>query len=331
MRAVAARLALAAGTLVVGLWVVEKTLDVIGFEYRPMSVEIGEGVHDARYYHSFTDNAFVYDPRLIWRPRPDHGIFNRQGLRGAVLAPGGERERPLVITIGDSNTLGWAGADGANWPATAGRVWRHAGVAVEVVNAGVWGYSSFQGVERMREVLAYRPDVVLVSFGANDAHRVSRSDREFAGHPGFLPGLRRRLGRLRLTQLLMRVEHRWVGRSAELEPRVDLEEYRRNLAEIAALGREAGARVVFLTRPFEGPVQHPLWWKNFGPAYNRATVESAAAHELPLVDLYTYFKGRDRYFADESHFTRAGHELAGRWVAEDLLPLVASIAGDRDG
>ncbi len=81
MKAALARLALVAGALVVGLWLVEKTLDVIGFEYRPINVEIGDGVKDARYYHSFADNAFVYDPRLIWRPRPAHGIFNRQGLR----------------------------------------------------------------------------------------------------------------------------------------------------------------------------------------------------------------------------------------------------------
>ena len=83
-------------------------------------------------------------------------------------------------------------------------------------------------------------------------------------------------------------------------------------------------RVAFLTRPFDGPVLHPLWWKNFGPDYNRATAEAAAELGLPLVDVYSYFKGRDEYFADESHFTRAGHELAGRWVATDLMPLMAA-------
>ena len=324
MKAALARLALVVGALLLGLWAVEKTLDLIDFEYRPMTVEIGEGVQDARYYHSFADTAFVYDPRLIWRPRAGIGIFNRQGLRGRVLDPAEARESLLVVAIGDSNTLGWAGSDGANWPAIAGRVWRRGGLEVEVVNAGVWGYSSFQGVERMREVMTYRPDVVLVSFGANDAHRVTRSDREFAGRPGVLPGLRRRLGGLRLAQLLTRVEHRWVGRGDELEPRVDLEEYRRNLSRIAELGREGGARVVLLTRPFVGSVHHPLWWKNFGPDYNRATAEAAAELGLPLVDVYSYFKGRDEYFADESHFTRAGHELAGRWVATDLMPLMAA-------
>lgn len=327
MKAALARLLLVAGALALGLWLVEKTLDVAGFEYRPLTLEIGGGLQDSRYYHSFSDNSFVYDPRLIWRPRPSHGIFNRQSLRGPVLEPRDEGDEVLrIIAVGDSNTLGWAGPDGANWPATAGRVWRHAGYPVELVNAGVWGYSSYQGVERMRQILEYRPDVVLVSFGANDAHRVSRSDREFAGDPGFVPGLRRRLGRLRLAQLLTRVEHRWARRGDELEPRVDLDLYNRNLAEIAELGAAAGARVVFLTRPFHGSAHHPLWWKNFGPDYNRATVEAAERADLPLVDLYSYFKAKTSLFADESHFTRAGHELAGQWVARDLLPVLDAVA-----
>lgn len=328
MKAVLARLAVAAAAIFVCLWAVEEVLEAVGFEYRPMSVQLGEGLQDARYYHTFTDHSFVFDPRLIWRPRPDHGIFNRQSLRGPVLD--GERSAAVrVIAIGDSNTLGWAGSDGANWPAAAGRVLRSAGHPVEVVNAGVWGYSSYQGVERMRQILDYRPDLVLVSFGANDAHRVARSDRDFAGHPGALPGLRRRLGGLRLAQLLTQVEHRWANHNAELEPRVELADYRRNLAQIAELGRRAGARVVLLTRPFDGPVYHPQWWKNFAPGYNRATAAAAAELGLPLIDVYTLFKGRSRYFADESHFTRAGHELAGREVATGLLPVVESILANR--
>ncbi|MFN7979921.1 MAG: hypothetical protein U0P30_17450 [Vicinamibacterales bacterium] len=51
---------------------------------------------------------------------------------------------------------------------------------VEVLNAGVTGYSSFQGAARVaRDVPVYRPDVVLV-FGSNDAANAIGGDDAFA-------------------------------------------------------------------------------------------------------------------------------------------------------
>ena len=113
-----------------------------------------------------------------------------------------------VVAIGDSNTLGWAGAEGSNWPAALGRAMTGARLEAEVVNGGVWGYSSFQGVRRMRETLGYRPDVVLVSYGSNDAHRVHRPDREFAGKSGWFRAFERRFNHYRLGQLMTAATHR---------------------------------------------------------------------------------------------------------------------------
>ena len=315
---------LATAVTLLTLLAVEQGLRVVGYEYRPMMVEIGDS-RDARYHHTFTDSSFVYDSRLIWRPRPGHGIFNRQGLRGPVLTPDPADGVLRMITIGDSNTLGWAGAEGANWPANLGRLLRRTDPDAEVVNAGVWGYSSYQGLGRLREVLAYRPHLVLVSFGSNDALRVYRSDRDFAGRSERLARLRRLLKDYRLIQLWAAVEHRLAPRDRQPRPRVALEDYRRNLTEMVRLTREAGARVVFLTRPFDGPVTSPLWWKSFGADYNLATVEVAGDEGVPVIDLYSGFKGQSRFFSDESHFTRAGHELAGRLVFTELQPVLATL------
>ncbi|MDH3743685.1 MAG: GDSL-type esterase/lipase family protein, partial [Acidobacteriota bacterium] len=179
MRQVFARATLVVFVVLLSLAVVEKALRVVGYEYRPMSVKIGTTT-DARYFHLFGDQHFIYDPELIWRPKPGYEIFNHQGFRGPEMTPEPESGVLRVVAIGDSNTLGWAGADGSNWPAALGRAMEGARLPAEVVNGGVWGYSSFQGVRRMREALQYRPDIVLVSYGSNDAHRVHRPDREFA-------------------------------------------------------------------------------------------------------------------------------------------------------
>ena len=88
------------------------------------------------------------------------------------------------------------------------------------------------------------------------------------------------------------------------------------------LAREAGAAPVLLTRPYVGESNHPLWWKNVGADYNTATVEVAIAQQAPVIDVYTAFRDRRGYFADESHFTREGHRLAAELILSELGPLL---------
>ena len=75
--------------------------------------------------------------------------------------------RLRIVALGDSNTSGWDVDEGANWPAQLQALFSRDGRRAEVVNAGVWGYTSFQGRRRFDEILPFHPDIVLVSFGAN--------------------------------------------------------------------------------------------------------------------------------------------------------------------
>jgi lysophospholipase L1-like esterase len=79
-------------------------------------------------------------------------------------------------------------------------------------------------------------------------------------------------------------------------------------------------QLVFLTRPFELQIPDEVWWKNFGYDYNVATGAVAADAQIPLIDFYTHFKGRRELFADESHFTAQGHDLAAEIVLAELGP-----------
>ncbi len=110
--------------------------------------------------------------------------------------------------------------------------------------------------------------------------------------------------------------------SAELRPRVDLDEYADNLRSMVTEARGAGSAVVLMTRPYVGMSTSPLWWKNFAPAYNRMTMVVAEELDVPHIDLYTSFRGRDELFADESHFTAAGHRRAATLVLERIRPLL---------
>ena len=239
--------------------------------------------------------------------------------------------RLRVVAIGDSNTLGWAGPTGPNWPQAVGQLLAERGIEADVINGGVWGYSSLQGVARLRQVLAFEPDLVLVSFGSNDAVQVAIPDRRFAGKS---EGRRKFEGwfhNYRLGQLTTAVINATRGGGASLESRVRLDEYRENLEKMVEMAAAEDVQLAFLTRPFEFQIPNDLWWKNFGYDYNVATAEVAAEAGVPLVDFYSHFKGRRGLFADESHFTAQGHDLAARIVVAELGPLFGRPKRNPDG
>jgi lysophospholipase L1-like esterase len=319
MRRLWGKLLLLGVTVLLSLVAVEQVLRAVGFEYRTVSIEV-VNKDDARLFHLFKDDHFVYDPVLIWRPKAGYEIFNQQGYRGPELAEEKPPKERRVFAVGDSNTLGWAGIDGPNWPADLGERLRRYDPNIVLVNAGVWGYSSYQGLERLKEALRWEPDLVLVSFGANDAHVVPKGDRQFAGESLFTRQSARWLLHFRTGQLAAAA---WDGvgrKGSEGEHRVDFEEYRSNLQEMIRLSRAAGAEVVLLTRPFVGPVRKENWWKQFGQEYNLATAEVAEQQEAMVVDIYSFFKGQERFFSDESHFTAEGHRRAADILAIHLRP-----------
>jgi len=322
VRVLWARLALVVGSVVLTLGVLEVGLVLVGYEDLPLSIEINDEA-DARAYHMFEDGHFVPDPDLIWRPRTDDatGTFNSQGFRGPELATAKPPGQIRVFAVGDSNTLGWAGPEGAHWPRDLQD--QIDAPDVVVVNAGVWGYASLQGLVRFRQTLAYDPDVALISFASNDAHLVLQSDREYlAGTDGSSP-LVGALRRFRLGQLVLSAfEGAAGGDDTALRPRVSLEEYRANVVQIIEEGRDRGVDIVLLTRPYIGEIDDPFWWKNQGADYQAATIEIAEAMNVMVIDLYSFFRGRDELFADESHFTEEGHRRAAALVLESLRPLL---------
>lgn len=320
---VTAKLVLFVGSLAVTLGLLEVGLRVVGYENNPLSIQIDDTA-DARAFHVFEDDNFMYDPNLIWRPRAGQSVFNRQGFRGPILPPPATDSRVRVFAVGDSNTLGWAGAGGSNWPLALQDALGPLDDDVVVVNAGVWGYASYQGLVRFRETLAFDPDVVLISFGSNDAHQVLESDRAYAEDPIRTTDTGQWLRRFRLGQLVLAaLEGGASDDQPQVRPRVSLDEYRENLTTIVREARDRGVAVALLTRPYIGEIPDAYWWKNWGADYQVATADVARAEGVPFIDVYSFFKGRDELFADESHFTDEGHRLAAELILEQLRPIIA--------
>src|SRR5580698_3477880 len=79
--------------------------------------------------------------------------------------------RPVIVAFGDSLTAGFGADPGKSFPDFLQKDLDQAGLHWRVVNAGVSGNTTTDGVARMGEVLAYKPRVTIVEFGGNDGLR----------------------------------------------------------------------------------------------------------------------------------------------------------------
>ncbi len=79
--------------------------------------------------------------------------------------------RPVIVAFGDSLTAGYGTDAGQSYPDFLEKDLAAKGFDYRVVNAGVSGNTSKDGVERLPEVLALHPAVVIVAFGGNDGLR----------------------------------------------------------------------------------------------------------------------------------------------------------------
>ena len=108
-----------------------------------------------------------------WHTSPDVHVefrINAQGMRDdrdfAYAKPAGVRR---IVSLGDSFTAGYEVSGEETFSSVLERALRADGRRVEVLNAGVSGYSTAEEALYLeRELFRYEPDLVLVSFYSND-------------------------------------------------------------------------------------------------------------------------------------------------------------------
>src|SRR5580704_3448489 len=95
------------------------------------------------------------------------------GLRAAPTPPGAPPTdtRPVIVAFGDSLSAGFGADPGKSFPDFLQKDLSAAGLHWRVVNAGVSGNTTLDGVSRLSEVLGYKPRVTIVEFGGNDGLR----------------------------------------------------------------------------------------------------------------------------------------------------------------
>jgi acyl-CoA thioesterase I len=80
-------------------------------------------------------------------------------------------KRPLIVCFGDSLTAGYGADFGKSYPDYLQADLDAKGYHYRVVNQGISGNTTKDGVERLDTILAQKPAIVIVEFGGNDGLR----------------------------------------------------------------------------------------------------------------------------------------------------------------
>lgn len=271
------------------------------------------------------------DPELFWAPRPEfRGEFlgravsiNRLGLRGPEIEIPKRRGRRRVACFGDSITFGYGVADDETYAHRLGGLLARRGV--EVVNAGVTGYTTHQ-VLRLVERIIPTLDIDVATFlvGWNDASLRPVDDRTYARRIRASAALEGVVRHVHLFRAAKALYLRWLMRRAKREwdtpptgQRVPVDHYRENLRAIVRECRSRGTRPVFLELPRRrrhGEV--PSF-----PSHAAVLAEVSTAMGVPLVDLGELGRRASRssnelYFIDSLHLSVEGHQLVAERLAQ---------------
>jgi lysophospholipase L1-like esterase len=309
------------------------------------------------------------DPVLGWRNRAGFRTHtdaegNRGELqidrRGFHVEPAVRPKLPgerRIACLGHSGTFGvwWEEAPGQeppavlagfdSYPRELGRLLERRGrTDVEVINAGVLGYSSSHGLRQlMMEILLLDPDVITVRFGYND-HSLSWNPALRSREPDSAPGraLLYRFRRWKLARLALAAHQRatFLHPAPNSVPWASLDEFRSNLERFAEIARTHRIHLLFIDYPLR-----PLAWGtsevdgfflalegladmealHARHAEYQAIVRQVAAREsVPLLETGpALLQSEPPAFTavDPLHLTPAGARVLAERLVEELLDL----------
>jgi lysophospholipase L1-like esterase len=271
---------------------------------------------------------------------------NRNGYKGPELDS--SHSRPRILAIGDSCTFGtWF--DYYSYPRSLERAMVRRGLLVEVVNAGVGGYSPVNALARIGEFKELRPEITIVYIGWNalwDGGKPLRSIWESFATVRLVQALRWRWSTRGRSDRELALEQ-WsklkvpdpdapeVGALQHHSP-----SFLPDVEEIIVAMRSQGSRVFVATLPglyVSGePISREALEKGHLPrytdnpyvaaaladAYNTRLRSLARKEATGLIDLAEWsrkaLRPRHDYFTDSVHLTPQGQQAIGEHIAGEL-------------
>ena len=286
------------------------------------------------------------DPQIMWRLRPykdGPAKTNELGLRDTPFRDDADRK---ILLLGDS--VSWA--DGimdtrAAYPYLLERLLERAmpGKTMEVINAGVPGYSTFQQAAYFaKRGVKLEPDLVVLQFCLNDVIERYRTLAQYGGdnvHQGIdtrqvVRGVTGTIIRhSRAGEYFVRfLQQRSRGREAydvaglasdRLSPQLQSawELVFSELDTIVNTAREHDVPLMLVIAPYRFQLEDA---ENLRQPQD-ALLAYARRHKLPVFDLLPGFaeqRGKAELFNDDNHFSLAGHQLAALLLRQPVTDML---------
>jgi lysophospholipase L1-like esterase len=299
------------------------------------------------------------DPDLLWSWMPQACAicridgktdfhFNSLGYRGPIFKKEKPSDKLRIVCMGDSGTMGWKVQDDETYCALLPGLLEKDGIKAETINAGVFGYTSHQGLNQLRKrIAALRPDIITICYNWNDhagaiqmfgsggkpwEKGVQKPDRD-------LPSTKRMgvlvtLSHLRIFQFLenaiLKAEASSVPAvededtmSADLHSkirRVPPEHYKDNLRTMIQVARANKITPVLLTQSFN-PKQGPRRniHREIQKKYNEMIIEVAKGENVLYVDPTPSLETEATLFTSNTHPSVRGHKKIARLLANAIV------------
>ena len=307
---------------------------------------------------------FEGDPLLLWRLKPnlDHAVWdftvlstNAEHLRSehpGELLPQKQPGAVRIVCLGDSVTFGYrVPVIWPDKPTEYDREWlpypmllekqlraANPNQAIDVITMAVPGYTSHQGLAWLqRDIDKLQPDLVVVSFGWNDASLSDVPDRDAIRTNRYAVAvrwlidhsqafahatrwLRTRQAREQQIQSQNQTQNRQRTRPTS---RVSQQEYLNNMLAIESLARQRGAAVIVIAAPYrdhssEAPEADLML------QYRIALGTTMRQRGIPFLEIRELteeaYPANEGWFGERIHPNHMGHRL----IASELLKLIGS-------
>ena len=289
------------------------------------------------------------DPELFWRLAPNRTLpQNAWPLRGVISNGQGLREdheipfeKPpgelRVLFLGDSCTFGYGllHHEGFVYQVEAKLRSEFPQVRLECINAGVPGYTLFQGVRFLEtRGFRYHPDLIVLNFGWNDGSQWAGVGDPHHYGPWLVSQYAPKLRESRLYQIVWTAIDRWKNDEAPGRPRLLPEEFRSLLAQVHEDARRQGAELLLLVwaGPFniapDVPRDYATSYQSDMRTYGQQELRFGPEQTAGLVDLVPIVREMAKtqfpsaIFLDHVHATSLANERFAEAIAKKLTPWV---------
>src|SRR6266850_3655762 len=289
---------------------------------------------------------FEGDPLLLWRLKPnlDHAVWdftvlstNAQSFRADYPIKAKPPRTFRIICLGDSVTFGYRvpvvwpdkpkdyDPDWLPYPMLLEKQLRQANLdrQIEVITMAVPGYTSHQGLAWLRHDIDYlQPDLVIVSFGWNDASLSDIPDREAVRTDWYPVAVRWLIDHCQAfahaTNWLRRRNKPPQAPLIKPSPRVSEAEYVNNFLAIVNLARARRAGVMVIGAPYRDRVTNPPE-AELMIRYRAALRSSMQQNQVPYLDILELTEAaspaNEGFFGELIHPNHMGHRL----MASEIL------------